>query len=101
MAGASFNLDLIALNAAKDAILTTFTGAVKVELLDSSGGGTLDANGCNAGWPVIQTLATNPVFVAGDNGRKTVSFQENNAWRNVRVRISNPATGTATAIGCP
>jgi len=99
-AGASFNLDLIALNAAKTAILTTFTGTVKVELLDSSSGGTLDANGCNAGWPVIQTLATNPVFVAADNGRKSVSFQENNAWHNVRVRISYPATGTATAIGC-
>ena len=100
VAGTAFNLDLIALNAAKTAILTTFTGTVKVELLNSSSGGTLDANGCNAGWPVIQTLATSPVFVAGNNGRKTVSFQENNAWRNVRVRISFPATGTATGIGC-
>lgn len=100
VAGTNFNLDLIALNLAKNAILTSFTGTVKVELLDSSGGGALDANACNAGWPVIQTLATNPVFVAGNNGRKTVSFTENNAWRSVRVRTSFPATGVATAIGC-
>ncbi|MDI6747879.1 MAG: hypothetical protein QMD17_12120 [Rhodocyclaceae bacterium] len=100
VAGTSFSLALIALNSAKTAIQTTFTGTVKVELLDSSSGGALDANGCNAGWPVIQTLATNPVFVAGDGGRKTVAFQENNAWRNVRVRVSFPATGAATAIGC-
>lgn len=100
IAGASFYLDLIALNPTKTAILNTFLGTVKVELLDSSGGGILDANGCNASWTIIQTLATNPVFVIGDKGRKTVSFQENNAWRNVRVRISFPDTGVATAIGC-
>ena len=99
IAGISFNLDLIALNSARTATIP-FIGTVKVELLNSSSGGTLDANGCNANWPNIQTLATNPVFVAADNGRKSVSFQENNAWRDVRVRISYPATETATAIGC-
>ncbi|MHB1333360.1 MAG: DUF6701 domain-containing protein [Sulfuriferula sp.] len=100
IAGSPFNLDLIVLNTAKNAILTTFTGAVKVELLNSSAGGALDANGCNVAWPTIQTLASNPVFALTDNGRKTVSFQENNAWRNVRVRITYPATGTPTAVGC-
>jgi len=100
VAGSPFNLALIALNTAKTSILTTFTGAVKVELLNSSAGGALDANGCNAAWPTIQTLASNPVFTLTDNGRKTVSFQENNAWRNVRVRVSFPATGTPTAVGC-
>lgn len=101
VAGAAFNLDLIALNAAKTAIEPGFTGAVKVELLDASNNtGTLDANGCRSSWTVIQTLSPNPVFAAGDNGRKTVAFQENNAWRDVRVRISYPATGTPTAVGC-
>ncbi len=100
VAATSFNLDLVALNTAKTAILTTFTGAVKVELLDASAGGALDANGCNASWPTIQTLATNPNFVVSDSGRKAVAFTENNAWRNVRVRITFPATGVATAIGC-
>ena len=100
VAGSPFNLDLIALNTAKNSILTTFTGAVKVELLDASLGGTLDSNGCNASWATIQTLGTNPTFAASDNGRKTVAFQENNAWRNVRVRITYPASGSPTSIGC-
>jgi hypothetical protein len=100
IAGSVFNLDLIALNTAKTAIATGFTGAVKVELLDSSSGGILDGNGCNSNWPVIQKLATNPTFSTADTGRKTASFQENNAWPNVRVRTSYPATSTPTAIGC-
>jgi len=101
IAGTQFVLDLVALNTAKNAILTSFTGAVKVELLDASAGGTLDANACNAGWPVIQSLATNPAFTAADNGRKkSVAFTVNDAWRNVAVRVSYPATGTASAVGC-
>lgn len=100
VAGSPFSLDLIALNTAKNGLLTTFTGAVKVELLDSSTGGALDANGCNAAWPTIQTRTSNPTFAAANTGRMTVGFQENNAWRNVRVRISFPATGTPTAVGC-
>jgi len=100
VAGSPFNLDLIALNTAKNAILTTFAGAVKVELLDSSTAGALDTNGCNAAWPTIQTLAPNPAFATTNNGRMTVAFQESNVWRNVRVRISFPATGTPTAVGC-
>lgn len=100
IAGSPFNLDLVALNTAKNALLTSFTGAVKVELLDSSTGGALDTNGCNAAWPTIQTLTSNPTFAAANNGRMTVGFQENDAWRNVRVRVSYPASGTPTTIGC-
>lgn len=101
LAGTAFSLDIVALNLAKTAVLTTFTGAVKVELLNASNNaGALDANNCNANWTTIQTLATNPTFVAADSGRKTVAFTENNAWPEVRVRVTYPATGIATAIGC-
>ena len=101
LAGTAFTLDLVALNFARTAIDTTFKGAVKVELLDSSSGGALDLNGCNAGWTTIQTLGTNPQFLVADLGRKqNVSFTESNAWPNVRVRVTSPATGTATLIGC-
>jgi len=101
IAGASFNLDVIALNTAKTAIETKFTGTVKVELLNASNNSAaLDANGCRSSWTTIQTLGTNPVFAAANNGRITVAFTENNAWANVRVRITYPASGTATAIGC-
>ncbi len=101
LAGTALSIDLVALNAARTAVDTTFKGAVKVELLDSSSGGAPDANGCNAGWGVIQTLGTTPQFLAADAGRKqNVSITESNAWPNVRVRVSSPATGTATLIGC-
>lgn len=101
IAGQAFTLDLIALNVPKTAIETAFTGTVKVELLDASNNtGPLDGNGCRSSWTVIQTLSPNPVFAAGDNGRKTVSFQENEAWREVRVRVSYPATGTPSVVGC-
>ncbi|HET7832088.1 MAG TPA: DUF6701 domain-containing protein, partial [Gallionella sp.] len=100
VAGTAFNLDLVALNAPRDALNTGFKGTVKVELLDASSGGTLDSNGCNAGWSAIQA-STTALFSSTDAGRKaSVSFQENNAWRNVSVRLSYPATGTATLIGC-
>jgi hypothetical protein len=99
LAGTQFKLDLTALSAG--VLVTGFKGKVKVELLDSSSGGTPDANGCNAGWPTIQTLGTNPQFLAADSGRRQdVLFTETNAWKNVRVRITYPATGTATLIGC-
>ncbi len=101
LAGTAFVLDIVALNTAKTAILTTFTGAVKVELLDASASsGVVDGNNCDASWSTFQTLVTNPIFALADNGRKTASFQVNDARREVRVRVSYPATGTATAIGC-
>lgn len=101
IAGPAFTLDVVALNLTKTAVLTTFTGAVKVELLNASdNSGALDANNCRNTWTTIQTLAPNPAFVAADNGRKPVSFIENNAWKEVRIRVSYPATGAATAIGC-
>jgi len=98
VAGSSFNLDLIALTAAK-AVNTSFTGAVKVELLNTSDNtGRLDANGCRSTWTVIQTL-TNPSFVGTDAGRKkNVAFQENNAWPDARVRVTSVTT--PTLIGC-
>jgi MSHA biogenesis protein MshQ len=106
VAGQSFSLDIAALNLAKTALLTTYTQTVKVELLNASSGGVLDANNCNAGWGTIQTLP-NQTFAAGDAaitgsaGRHRVTgIVENNAWRNVAVRVSYPAVGAATSIGC-
>ncbi len=101
IAGSAFNLDVVALNMAKTAIEPAFVGSVKVELLDASNNSAaLDANGCRASWNVIQTVTTSLAFATADRGRKSQSFLESNAWRNVRVRISYPATGAATAVGC-
>jgi MSHA biogenesis protein MshQ len=99
IAGSAVALDIIALNSSKTAIDTAFTGTVKVEVLNASNNtGGLDANGCRSTWTVIQTLS-NPTFVAGDNGRKTVSFTEANSYSDVRLRVSYP-TSSPTQIGC-
>lgn len=112
VAGQAFSLDITALNVAKTALLTTYTQTVKVELLNASSGGVLDTNNCNAGWATIKTLtnqtftgsaagAGNDVTVTGSAGRHRVTnIVENNAWREVAVRVSYPATGTPTTIGC-
>jgi hypothetical protein len=111
IAGAPFTFDIGALNPARTALFTTFVGPVKVELLDShDNSGALNATtGCRSTWTtVIQTL-TNQTFnavtdaaITGAAGRHRVTpnITEPNAWKDVRVRVSYPATGSATAIGC-
>ena len=98
----TFTLDIAALNTAKTALLTSFTGAVKLELLNASDNtGVLDANACRSTWTAIQTLSPNPIFVAASNGRlTTASITQNNAYQDVRVRVTYPATGAASKIGC-
>ncbi len=102
IAGAPFTLDVVALDAAHTAVLPGFTGSVKVELLDgSNNSGALDAGGCRASWaPLPGNTPTTLVFAAADAGRKTVTLSEANAWRDLRVRISTPASGTATTVAC-
>jgi len=100
IAGTTINLHMIAVNAAKTAIDTTFTGTVKVEVLNASNNsGALDANACRSTWTVIQTLSPDPAFIAGDLGRKAISFTQANSYPNVRLRISYPTT-SPTLIGC-
>ncbi|MCC7484201.1 MAG: hypothetical protein IT529_04355 [Burkholderiales bacterium] len=103
VAGAAFNLDVIALDPPKTGILGTFTGSVRVELVDASSGGAPDANGCVPGWPVVYTVLPNPGFGAGDAGRRSVSFTVPDSYRNLRVRVVYPSGDTyaaATAKGC-
>lgn len=101
VAGVTFSVDIIAIAANRKSINAGFTGFVTVELLDASDNisGTLDTStGCRTSWTVIQTIAPNPEFLAGDNGRKTISVTENNAWKQARFRIVDVATGKL--IGC-
>lgn len=101
IAGSAFSVAVVALNTAKTALATTFAGDVKVELLNASdNSGALSAStNCRSTWTsVLQTTTVN--FAAGDAGRDNVSFTDNNAWRDVRVRMSYPATGTATVVAC-
>jgi len=99
VAATAFQVDIIALNVAGTAIDKSFTGTVRVELLDASdNSGALDANACRPSWTVIQTISPDPTILGSENGRKTITVTENNAWRVVRFRIRNwPAS---TRIGC-
>ncbi|HUG22115.1 DUF6701 domain-containing protein [Piscinibacter sp.] len=101
VAGSAFTLAVVALNSTKTALDTTFTGDVKVELIDTAdNSGAVDAStGCRSSWTsVLSTSTVN--YVAGDAGRDNVGLTENNAWRDLRLRISYPATGTATVVAC-
>ncbi len=101
VAGSAFSAAVVALNSARNGLATSFSGDVKVELLDTSNnGGALDAStGCRSSWTsVLQT--TTITFASGDAGRHNVTLTEANAWRDVRLRMRYPATGTATVIGC-
>ncbi len=99
VAGAGEKVDLVALNAAKNAVQTTFADTVKVELLNASdNSGTLDANGCRSTWTVIQTLP-NVTVGANDSGRKEFAFTPTQAYRDARLRISYPVS-SPTSIGC-
>ncbi len=112
VAATPFAVDVVALTVAPvgglggggggTAVLTSFTGTVKVELLDAhDNSGAIDAYGCRSTWtPVTGNVPVTMTFVAGDSGRKTVTLSEANAWPNVRVRMTTPASGTATRIGC-
>jgi MSHA biogenesis protein MshQ len=97
-AGSTISLHIIALNAPKTAIETTFTGAVKVDVLNASdNSGALDtATGCRSSWTVIQTLSPDPVFT---DGRDPISFTVANAYPNVRIRVRYPAAAP-TVTGC-
>ncbi|MBZ0132177.1 MAG: LamG domain-containing protein [Rhodocyclaceae bacterium] len=102
VAGQAFDLAIVAINAPKTAVETLFVGDVKIELLDASNNaGAIDANGCRPTWtPLPVFVPPTLTFAAGDLGRKNITLTENNAWRDVRVRMTYPAVGAPLAVGC-
>ena len=101
IAGTAFSLAVVALNTARTAVLTTFTGTVTVELLDASNNsGALNATtGCRSSWTSIGIVTPSPTFATTDAGRHTVTFSAANAYREVRVRVTYTSGGT-TVVGC-
>lgn len=99
IAGANFSpvLEIVAINETRTAVETSFGGTVKVELLVADNGLPDDIfTGCRSTWtPVIQTA--NATLTSGVG---TIVFNQANAWPNVRVRVSYPATGTPTRVAC-
>ncbi len=97
IAGTGFTLDVYALNAAKTAQDSTYAGTLLVDLLANTHAGTaLDAQNC----PTSSTaLSVGTVALSGGKGTLSVPAQAN-SWRDVRVRLRYPATGTATVTAC-
>ena len=90
-------MDIVHVNATRTGVLA---GAITVELrlLDSSAGGAVDANGCNAAWPPIQAL---PNFAIPASGRGTIpAVTVANSYRSVAFQIRSPVGGPYTQIGC-
>jgi hypothetical protein len=99
VAGTSVSVDVASLNALENAIAVTFIGTVRVEVLNASdNSAALDGDNCRSSWTVIQTLP-DITFVPADNGRKTITFTQADAYPNVRLRMSSPA-GAPIAKGC-
>ncbi|NDP48368.1 MAG: LamG domain-containing protein [Sulfuriferula multivorans] len=94
VAASGFGHDVVALKTGGTAIETAFAGDVKVELVDAS-----SAASCGA-YALIRNLGT-MTFSAANSGRKTLpGISEANAWPNARVRMTYPATGAPTIVGC-
>lgn len=97
LAGTAFTLDIHALNAGKTAADTSASGNVLVDLLANSAlDVTRDSNNC----PTMATsISVGTVALA--SGKVTASIPAvAKAWRDVRVRMRYPATGTASVTAC-
>lgn len=93
IAGSMFGFDVVALTATPS-VSKTFTGTVKIELVDGSG-----SVAC-ASRTAFQTVAGSYTFTTTDQGRHTFSgVSQLNAFRDVLVRISYPDS-SPTLVAC-
>lgn len=96
-AGTAFSLDIYALNAARTAQDSAASGDVLVDLLANTATGvTLDANNCPT---AATTLSVGTVSLTAGKATAAIGAIAN-SWRDVRVRMRYPATGTATLTAC-
>lgn len=93
VAGTAFGFDVVALTSTPS-VSKSFTGSVKVELVDGSGN-----IGC-AARTSLQTVAASYTFTSVEQGRHRFSgVVQANAHRDVMVRISHP-DNSPTLIAC-
>ena len=90
--GGACNLTIGTFNTAKTALQTGFTGPAKVEIVDSSSGT------CASHAPIATVSLSLPLSATGET---TITLPAvSNATANARLRISFPASGTATSQSC-
>lgn len=93
IAGTAFSFDTVALTTAPS-VLTSFVGSIKVELVDAT-----SSSSCSA-MTSVQTVSNSYTFQSSDSGRHTFSsVTQPQAYPNVKVRISYPAT-LSTTVAC-
>ncbi|MFN9031765.1 MAG: DUF642 domain-containing protein [Betaproteobacteria bacterium] len=102
VAGQPFMLDIAAIKAGGQGYSDFPMTPIKVELVDASDDSapTDEITNCKASWTSIANVTSSFALVGTDGGRKALQFQLNEARRNVRVKVSYPASGTATHVGC-
>ena len=89
VAGSAFAVDLIALNATRDAQQAGYAGTVSVDLLDASDVTEVPdpITRCSSRWSVAQPLG-NFTFATGDGRQPVTGIVYGNALRIVRFRIT-------------
>jgi hypothetical protein len=96
-AGAAFDLDLLALNAARNALAGGFSDVVRVDLIANTALGiTLDGNNCPVTGDILDVGALTLTGSRDTHSLPAVA----DVWRDVRVRIRYPASGTPTITAC-
>lgn len=96
IAGATFNLDVVALNSGRTAVDSSINQQVLVDLLANTSATSIGSDNCPASGTAIAVAS--PTLVAG---KATVAVPAiSSAYRDVRVRVRYPATGTATVTAC-
>jgi len=98
----SFSIDLVAISTATNSINAAYnSNPVRIDLLDArdnSGALTISTN-CRSSWTTV--IATQTLSPTWSSGRTTITIPAYaNAARVVRVRVSFPASGSATLQGC-
>ena len=96
--GTAITLDVVAINATRTGVNTTFnTNPLTIALLDSrdNTGVLTAATNCRSTWNVVVTLATSPTW---SSGRATFTIPaQANAMRDARVRITQGANVACSA----
>ena len=97
LVGTAINLSVVAVNAGRTGVNAAYaTSPITVDLLDArDNSGALAASNCRATWTTV--ISTQSIAVAwGGTGRVNVTITAPaNAWRDVRVRVTQGAN-----VGC-
>jgi Ca-dependent carbohydrate-binding module xylan-binding len=98
LAGTSFNIDVVALNAsraAETAYVTSGTKDVTVEFVDGTG-----TTACGSRLALSPAVSQTVTFAAADAGRKTVSnITISKAYRDLACRVTD-ANQSPSVVGC-